>query len=181
MVALENPECETERIKDSETEPQAERRLESSGGPTVLPEGLYKKIVVDAPIAIVFADKDGIIQLWNEAAQSMFGYPAGEAVGKSLDLIIPEKHRDAHWRGYRTVMETGVTRYGKEPLKVPALRKDGTRISIEFAIVLIRHGEGPVLGAVALMSDVTERWQQDRETRKRLTDLEARLANLGKS
>jgi PAS domain S-box-containing protein len=163
-----------------EAEALVERNLENIVGPAVYPEWLYRKIIDEAPVAIIFADKDGIIRLWNAGAQSIFGYRADEAIGKSLDLIIPEKHQKAHWQGYHTVMGTGVTRFGTQLLKVPALRKDGARISVEFNIVLIRQAEGPVLGAAAILSDVTERWQQDRATRQRLADLEAKLATAGK-
>jgi PAS domain S-box-containing protein len=150
--------------------------MENLGGSITSPEWLYRKIVEEAPVAIIFADKDGIIRLWNAGAQSIFGYPAEEALGKSLDLIIPEKHQKAHWQGYHAVMKSGVTRFGTQLLKVPALRKDGVRISVEFNIVLVRDGQGPVLGAAAILSDVTERWQQDRQTRQRLAELEAKVA-----
>lgn len=150
--------------------------MEGKGGPAVSSDWLYRKIVDDAPVAIIFADKDGIIRLWNAGAHSIFGYRADEALGKSLDLIIPEKHQKAHWQGYHAVMNNGVTRFGTQLLKVPALRKDGTRISVEFNIVLVREADGPVLGAAAILTDVTERWQQEKATRQRLAELEARSA-----
>jgi PAS domain S-box-containing protein len=155
--------------------------VERIADPTSSPEWLYRKIVDEAPVAIIFADKEGIIRLWNAGAQSIFGYPADEVLGKSLDLIIPEKHQKAHWQGYHAVMKSGVTRFGTQVLKVPALRKDGARISVEFNIVLVRHGEGPVLGAAAILSDVTERWQQEKQTRQRLAELEAKLATSAKA
>ena len=91
---------------------------------TDMREWLFQRIVEDAPDAIIFAERDGTIRLWNAGAEAIFGYRADEAVGQNLDLIIPEKQRARHWEGYRTVMATGVTRYGgRDLLKVPAARR----------------------------------------------------------
>jgi PAS domain S-box-containing protein len=92
----------------------------------------------------------------------MFGYSADEALGQSLDLIIPERLRVRHWDGYRQVMDTGVTRYGERLLAVPAMRKDGQRISIEFSIALLKDEHGEVAGAAAVVRDVTARWEAER-------------------
>jgi PAS domain S-box-containing protein len=138
------------------------------------PERLYQKIVEGAQDGIVFADQDGIIQLWNKAAEDIFGYSAEEALGQSLDLIVPEKLREKHWEGYRKVMETGVTRYGSELLAVPALNKGDSRISVEFTIILLKDSAGEPLGTAAIMRDVTERWQKEKELKKRLVELEER-------
>jgi len=142
-------------------------------------EQLCREIVENSYDAIVFTDRQGLIRLWNSGAEEMFGYTAEEALGQSLDLIIPERFRERHWEGYRRVMETGVTKYGRgELLAVPAIRKDGRRISLEFTIVLI-HGEGDeVLGVAAIIRDVTERWQRDRELQQRLVALEAQVREL---
>jgi PAS domain S-box-containing protein len=109
----------------------------------------------------------------------MFGYSAAEALGQSLDLIIPERFRARHWDGYRQVMATGVTSYGERLLAVPAMRKDGQRISIEFSIALMKDGRGGVAGAVAIVRDVTARWQAERDLRKRLATLEAQSGTPG--
>jgi len=135
---------------------------------------LYQRIVEDSPIAILFADRDGRIRLWNAGAEAMFGYPEQEALGQSLDLIVPERQRARHWDGWARVMATGVTKYGSDPLAVPAMRKDGSRISIEFNIVLLRAPAGELLGAAAMIQDVTARWQQQKEMKARLAALEAR-------
>jgi len=137
---------------------------------------LYQRIVEDSPIAILFADHEGKIRFWNKGAQTMFGYAAEEALGQSLDLIVPEKQRLRHWEGYTRVMTTGVTKYGTDPLAVPAMKKDGSRISIEFNIVLLRAPTGELLGAAAMIQDVTARWQQQKEMRARLAALEAKAA-----
>jgi PAS domain S-box-containing protein len=135
---------------------------------------LYQRIVEDSPIAILFADRDGKIRFWNGAAQAMFGYTAQEALGQSLDLIVPERQRARHWEGWARVMATGVTKYGTDPLSVPATKKDGSRISIEFNIVLLRAPGGELLGSAAMIQDVTARWQQQKEMKARLAALEAK-------
>lgn len=142
--------------------------------PTSTPEWICQQIVNAAPEAIIFADRGGIIRLWNNGAEAMFGYAAQEAVGQNLDLIIPERQRGRHWEGYHKVMATGVTRYGKELLAVPAVRKDGSRLSLEFSVVLLRDEANQPMGIAAIMRDVTVRWQQDRALRERLTALETK-------
>jgi PAS domain S-box-containing protein len=95
-------------------------------------------------------------------------------LGQSLDLIVPEKLRKRHWDGYRKVMETGKTKYGKETLAVPAITKVGNRISIEFTIVLVTNDSGEPLGTAAIIRDVTERFLKQKELKKRLADLEGK-------
>lgn len=138
-------------------------------------EWIYKQIVDFAPDAILFADGDGNIQLWNSGAETIFGYTREEATGKSLDLIIPEKLRERHWEGYRKVMETGETRYGSELLKVPALGKDGRSISVEFTILLVRNQQDEIIGTAAIIRDVTEDWKQKKELKQKLKFLEDQL------
>ncbi len=137
---------------------------------------LCQHIVQNSSLAILFADREGKIRLWNSGAEALFGYSPQEALGQSLDLIIPERQRARHWEGWNRVMATGVTRYGREVLAVPALTKDGTRISIEFNIVLVRGAGGELLGAAATIQDVTARWQQQKELKARLAALEAGTA-----
>jgi len=134
---------------------------------------LCRQIVETAGDAIIFADRDGIIRLWNRAAEGIFGYTEAEAVGQSLDLIIPERQREVHWKGYGRVMLDGVTKYGSETLSVPSVTKDGERISIEFTINLLRDGDGKVVGPVAVLRDVTAKWIREKELRQRLAFLEA--------
>ena len=134
--------------------------------------GLFRQIVEEMPEAVIFADRQGMVRLWNRAAETMFGYSADEALGQSLDLIVPERFRARHWEGYRHVMATGVTSYGQRLLAVPAMRKDGQRISIEFSIALLKDERGEVTGAAAVIRDVTARWQGERELKRRLAALE---------
>ena len=137
-------------------------------------EWLCRQIVDGTQDAIIFANRDGQIELWNSGAESIFGYGAEEAMGQNLDLIIPEKLRTRHWDGYRKVMATGSTRYGRELLAVPAIRKDGIRISVEFSMVLVRFSDGEIIGSAALIRDVTARWQKERKLRDRLAALKGR-------
>jgi len=95
---------------------------------------------------VIVADTDGIIVFWNDAAERVFGWTADEAVGMSLDLIIPEQQRNAHWEGYRRVMATGHTRYDHDVLRVPALHVDGGRRSIAFTVTLLTDADGAVTG-----------------------------------
>ena len=134
---------------------------------------LCRKILENSPMAVLFADREGKIRLWNSGAETMFGYTEKEALGQSLDLIVPERQRARHWEGWVKVMATGVTKYGRDPLAVPAMRKDGSRISIEFNVVLVRAESGELVGVAAMVQDVTARWQKQKETSARLAALEA--------
>jgi PAS domain S-box-containing protein len=135
-------------------------------------EWIYKQIIDFAQDGILFADQDGNIQLWNSGAETIFGYTREEAIGKSLDLIVPEKLRERHWKGYLRVMETGESRYGSELLKVPAIRKDGSTISVEFTILLVRNHQNEIIGTAAIIRDVTEGWKQEKELKQKLKFLE---------
>jgi PAS domain S-box-containing protein len=135
---------------------------------------LCRRIVEETPEAVIFTDRQGLVRLWNRAAEAMFGYSAREALGQSLDLIVPERFRARHWEGYRRVMATGVTVYGQRLLAVPAMRKDGQRISIEFSIALLKDESGAVTGAAAVVRDVTARRQAERELKTRLAAREGR-------
>jgi PAS domain S-box-containing protein len=139
-------------------------------------EQLSQRIIADSNDAIMFADRQGSIRLWNRGAERMFGYSAAEALGRSLDLIIPENLRGRHWDGYYRVMESGESRYSTEMLSAPALRRDGTRISTEFSMVMVQGDDGGVLGVAAVIRDVSARWQREKELKERIRTLEAQQA-----
>ena len=148
-------------VTSSLSEPAAER----TQAMTIPSPSMFQRLVEELPEAVIVSDRLGVILYWNRAAEAMFGHPAAEAVGQSLDLIIPERFRARHWEGYRTVMSTGVTRYGRELLAVPAIRKDGGLISLEFSITLLRDDTGELTGAAAIIRDVTARWKRERASR----------------
>lgn len=139
--------------------------------PPFTEDELARQIVRESQDAIVAADRDGNVILWNAGAERIFGHGAGEVVGRPLDFMIPEPMRARHWEGYRKVMESGRTKYGKDTLGVPALRKDGSRISVEFTVVLLHDPEGRPAGVAALMRDVTARWLREQEMKKKLAAL----------
>lgn len=117
--------------------------------------------------AIVYSDRDGIIRFWNAGAERVFGFTAEEALGQSLDIIIPERQRQRHWDGYDEVMKSGVSRYGSgDLLSVPATRKDGSRISVEFTIVPLKDADGAMLGMAAVMRDVSARFEELKALRR---------------
>jgi PAS domain S-box-containing protein len=141
-------------------------------------EWLAQAVVREAPEAIVVSDPSGIIVMWNGGAERIFGYPAAEALGQSLDLIIPEKQRARHWAGYDKTMATGETKYGDTLLKVPAAHRDGRRLSIEFSVALLRDADGKIAGIAAVIRDATERWAAERELWQRLAEAQRRLREL---
>lgn len=123
--------------------------------------------------AVVAAGTDGSILLWNHAAERIFGHAEQEALGHSLDLIVPERFRDRHWRGYQEVMRTGRTRYGAEVLRVPAVHRDGSPLSIAFTVTLLFSADEKVQAIAAIIRDETSRWNEERALRLRLAELEA--------
>lgn len=131
-----------------------------------------QSLVQSAGDAIIVADKVGTIVLWNPAAERIFGFTAEETLGRSLDLIIPERFRDRHWKGYRQTMRSGQTRYGSETLRVPALHKDGRSLSIAFTVGLLSSKDGSVEAIAAIVRDETMRWKEETEIRRRLKELE---------
>lgn len=137
---------------------------------------LCRQLVQLSNDAIIYSDRYGIIQLWNKGAERILGFTADEAIGQSLNIFIPENQRPRHWEGYFRVMESGVTLYSTELLAAPAIRKDGTRISTEFSMTIIRNSEGEIDGTAAVLRDVTARWQKEKALRTRLTELEQQLA-----
>jgi PAS domain S-box-containing protein len=127
------------------------------------------RFVANTPEAVLFADHAGIIRFWNAGCERLFGHTASEAVGQSLDIIIPEAQRARHWQGYAATIRTGSSRYAAgDLLAVPAMRKDGTRISIEFSIVPFRDAENRMLGLGALLRDVTKRFEETKALRQAL-------------
>jgi PAS domain S-box-containing protein len=121
--------------------------------------------------AIIAADRDGIVRFWNPGAERIFGYTSEDAIGQSLDIIIPERLRKRHWDGYQQVMQGGESRYGHgDILAVPSIRKDGAGISVEFTIVPLTDEAGRLNGVAAIMRDVTKRFEEVRALKRKLAD-----------
>lgn len=140
---------------------------------TIDPARLAQLLIGQAPDAVLFADRDGIIRVWNASAERIFGFAQHQAVGASLDIIIPEALRDAHWRGFARACNDGVTQYAGKLLPTKALRADGTLIYVELGFAIVTDANGVVLGASAHARDITARFEQERATRKRLQQLES--------
>jgi PAS domain S-box-containing protein len=134
----------------------------------------FHQLVAAVGDAVVVSDTRGTIMLWNPAAERIFGFTESEVLGRSLDLIIPERQRQRHWEGYSKTMETGHTRYGSDVLRVPALHKDGHSLSIAFTVALLLSTDKKPTGIAAIIRDETSRFAEERNLRKRLTELEAR-------
>jgi PAS domain S-box-containing protein len=133
------------------------------------PPDLGSAILATASDAIIATDRGGVVNFWNPGAARIFGFAADEAIGQSLDLIIPENLRARHWDGYQRVMASGESRYADgELLSVPAVTKDGRRISVEFTIILLRDENDRPAGTAAILRDVTARFEETRKLRREL-------------
>ena len=140
----------------------------------MLPEDFAAQLIRDCPDAIIYADARGRISYWNGAATRIFGYSENEALGQSLDLLIPDRLRARHWQGYNEVMQGRESRYGEGALlAVPASHKEGRQISVEFTIVPFIGVNGEPLGIAAIMRDVTARFEEIRALRHELAALKA--------
>lgn len=125
----------------------------------------------EAPDGIIYADAKGLVRFWNRGAERIFGFGEAEALGKPLDLIIPQNLRKRHWDGYAETMRSGRTRYGVgDILAVPALRKDGSRVSVEFTVVPFRDGDGRMVGIAAILRDATKRFEELKALRQQLAE-----------
>jgi PAS domain S-box-containing protein len=135
-----------------------------------------KALVESIGDAVIASDPSGAINLWNPSATRMFGYTEAEALGKSLDIIIPQRQQQRHWDGYHKTMETGITKYGNDVLRVPAVHKDGHTLSIAFTVAMLHSADGKISAIVAVVRDESARFAEDRALKKRLTELEMAAA-----
>ncbi|AGU51731.1 putative PAS domain S-box protein [Variovorax paradoxus B4] len=135
----------------------------------------FKQLVEGAGDAIMVCNAQGAITLWNRAAERIFGFTEAEALGQSLDMIIPQRQRQRHWDGYQKTMETGITKYGADLLRVPALHKDGHTLSIAFTVSMLFSQSREVTGIVAIVRDETVRFAEERKLRARLQEAEATI------
>jgi PAS domain S-box-containing protein len=140
-------------------------------------ERQLEQLVNNAPDAVLISDREGIIRFWNSGAEQIFGRSAAEAIGQSLDLIIPENLRSRHWEGYWRVMASGETKYKTGLLSSPGIRKDGSRVSLEFSMVLLRDAAGALQGCASIMRDVSAHWKKEKDLQESLKACEAKLAD----
>jgi PAS domain S-box-containing protein len=121
-------------------------------------------IVEQTADAVIYSNRAGVIERWNAAATALFGYSAGEALGQSLDLIIPERMRATHWRGFEAAMSSGKTRLHGRPTLTRAEHKTGSKLYVEMSFAVVVDAAGTALGSVAIARDVTERIERERAT-----------------
>jgi PAS domain S-box-containing protein len=138
---------------------------------------LFQAIVEQAPDALIFADRSGAIGLWNRASEILFGYSAAEVLGKSLDVIIPERLRSAHWAGFRKAIDTGHAKYAGRVLTTRSMQKNGKTLYVDLSFALVRKSDGAITGALAIGRDCTDRYLSDRALRTRLSELEKTAGN----
>ena len=136
----------------------------------------FQELVASVGDGVMAADAQGLIILWNPACQRMFGFSEAEALGKSLDLIIPQRQQKPHWDGYHKTMATGQTKYGNDVLRVPAVHKDGHTLSIAFTVSMLHKADGAVSAIVAVIRDESVKFAEERNLRKRIMELEGQLA-----
>jgi len=132
-------------------------------------------IIEQAPDAIIFADREGLIRVWNAGAERLFGYAAAEVTGRTLDVIIPERLRQAHWDGFNAALESGRTKYDGRALTTRSTHKDGSRLYVDLSFALIRDATGAVAGALAIGRDASPHRQEQSALRDRIAALEKAL------
>ena len=124
-------------------------------------DALARTLLSDIPDAVIYADRDGNVRFWNAGAERIFGFTQSEAIGRSLDIIIPERLRKRHWDGYRLMMETGHSSHASdELLAVPAVTKTGESLSIQFTVAPVRDAAGTLIGIVSVLRDVTATFRE---------------------
>jgi PAS domain S-box-containing protein len=136
---------------------------------------LFEILVAAAPDAMIFADRDGVIRVWNSSAEAVFGFPGAEVIGGSLDVIIPERLRSAHWQGFHTAITTGNAKYVGRVLTTRALYKNGSKLYVDLSFALIRDQAGSVIGSLAIARDCSKRYLTDKALRARVSELEREL------
>jgi PAS domain S-box-containing protein len=139
---------------------------------TALPPSLYEDIVNAAPDAVILADAEGMIRLWNAAAETVFGYTAAEVLGRSLDIIVPERFRKAHWDAFGKALAAGETKYAGRSLVTRSLHKDGRTMYVDMSFALLKDSGAGSAGALAFVRDCTSRYLAEKELRARVAALE---------
>ncbi len=136
---------------------------------------LFQAIVEQTSDAIILADHDGMIRLWNHGAEALFGYPAGEVLGNSLDIIIPERLRQAHWEGFHKAIDTRRTKYANQVLTTRSMHRDGSKLYVDMSFDLVRDNADAIIGVLAIARNCTARHLAESALRARLAELEERV------
>lgn len=168
MPTTESHHVETSTSDEGGDPPCWAHMFEDEDEPPTMSDDDLARLMHSLADAIVVCDPDGQIVFWNEASTRIFGWTEVEALGQSLDLIIPERLRKRHWDGYERVMATGETSYGDRLLEVPALHRDGHTISIAFTVSMLLGDDGLPTAIAAVIRDDTERWQERQSMRHQL-------------
>ena len=137
---------------------------------------LQTDLLDQGPDAVIFAGTDGLVAYWNAAAERIFGHTSAAAMGQSLDIIIPEQYREAHWTAFDRALADGDTKYRGQSLATRSVRADGEKIYVELSFGIIKDAAGASIGAIATARDITERFTADREMRRKLRELEKAAA-----
>ena len=138
---------------------------------------LSNDILQSMPEALIVADLQGIIQRWNPGAENVFGFTAAQAVGQSLDLIIPERMRKAHWEGFNKAIERGGTLPGRTSAITRAIHKSGDPFYVDMSFAMVKDQAGKLIGAMAVARDATKRFQEEKELRRQLAELAPKAAS----
>jgi PAS domain S-box-containing protein len=128
--------------------------------------------------AVIFADRRGLIQVWNAGAEAVFGYRADEVLGQRLDVLIPERLRPAHWAAFDAAVETRRMKHGRESMTTRSIHKDGSDLYVDLSFALVKDDGGDVLGSVAVARDITSRFRAEKASRRRIAELEAQVKTL---
>lgn len=137
--------------------------------------GLSQALIEHLADAVIFANREGLVEVWNAGAEAVFGYSADEVLGQRLDVIIPERLRRAHWAGFDAAISTGHMKHGRESMTTRSTHKDGREVYVDLSFALVKDRSGQVLGAVAVARDITSRFQAQKQVRKRMAELEAQV------
>lgn len=137
---------------------------------------LFEAIVAQTPDAIIFADCDRLVQVWNRGAEAVFGFSAAEIIGCSLDIIIPDRFRRAHWEGFRQAIASGRTQHGDHVRTTRATHKLGHRLYVDLSFGLVMNGAGSVIGSVAVGRECSERYVSVKALREQLAELERKAS-----
>jgi PAS domain S-box-containing protein len=138
--------------------------------------GLSQALIEHLADAVIFADRDGLIQVWNAGAEAVFGYSADQVRGQRLNVLIPERLRSAHWAAFDAAVATGQMKHGRESMTTRSIHKDGSDLYVDLTFALVKDEAGQVLGSVAVARDITSRFRAEKESRKRLAELEEQVA-----